>query len=294
MQHQKANIAKNISFVSKCAYLLVFICALAIAMPAANSFAGAIKAKQYGVEGRFKTWTYYPNTVYQFTGYYLNPTYIEFADQEKITTISTPKPTAWQFVPNSNRLFLKPVENDADTTAIIMTNKRIYFFELLAEEADGPFDPNVAFFVKFRYPKQADGSGQGLDDDGFAIVQFTANEVPDLSHPELYNFNYTMSGDEVISPIAVFDDGQFTYMKFAAKGGVIPAVFAVDSQGFEELVNYRMVGPYMMVEKISSIFTLRNGAATVCVFNEMLMSEVRLSNAELTFRQKFTNWISMI
>ena len=57
-----------------------------------SSFGMALKPKQYGADKRFKTWTYYPNTVYYYTGHYLNHTYIEFEDGESITTISTPKP----------------------------------------------------------------------------------------------------------------------------------------------------------------------------------------------------------
>lgn len=256
-----------------------------------SALAGAINPQVYGSDSRFKAWTYYSKSVYRFTGYYLNPTYIEFEEGEQVSTISTPKPTAWQFVPNGNRLFLKPVEDNADTTAIIMTNKRTYFFELIAEEASGPFDPRVSFFVKFRYPVEQSASSGGVDSNGFAILQYVTTDIPDLSHPERYNLNYTMSGDNAISPKEVFDDGRFTYMRFD-KSGMLPAVFAVDAQGFEELVNYRIVGDYMMIERVVAIFTLRNGADTVCVFNEVLMDNVKDQEANSTFSEKFSKWVS--
>lgn len=217
-----------------------------------------------GTEKRFKTWTYYRNTVYHFVGYYLNPTYVEFEDDEVVSTISTPKPSAWQFVPSGNRLFLKPVENEADTTATVMTNKRVYFFELHAVEAKGPFDPDLTFFVQFRYPQVTKADG----DDDTSVIQYAASILPDLSHPEKYNFNYTMSGDDVIAPTKVFDDDNFTYMHFSGSNPTLPAVFIVDSEGFEEVSNFRIVGDYMIIEKVNSIYTLRYGAATVCIFNE--------------------------
>ena len=34
-----------------------------------------------------------------------------------------------------------------------------------------------------------------------------------------YNFNYTISGDDSIAPIKVFDDGVFTYFEFKDKNG---------------------------------------------------------------------------
>jgi type IV secretion system protein VirB9 len=94
--------------------------------------------------------------------------------------------------------------------------------------------------------------------------------VPDLSRTELFNFNYTVSGDYNITPIKIFDDGQFTYMEFRNKNAILPAVFSVDSNGYESIVNFRIVDKYLAIESISSVFTLRYGADTVCVFNETL------------------------
>ncbi len=235
-----------------------------------ESFAKALKPKQYSADKRFKTWTYYPNTVYYYTGHYSSHTYIEFEGGETVSSISTAKPTAWQMVPNANRLYLKPVEDDAETTATIMTNKRVYFFELHTEDSKSPFDEELAFFIKFRYPKAAESTG----DDDNSIIQYSTTSLPDLSHPERYNFNYSMSGDEIISPVKVFDDGKFTYMQFKdGEGKELPAVFLVDNDGFEEIANFRVVGDYLIIEKVNYVFTLRTGPATVCVFNDTLYNK---------------------
>jgi type IV secretion system protein VirB9 len=231
-----------------------------------NVNAAALKPKQYTSDKRFKTWTFYPNTVYYFSGHYLNHTYIEFEEGESINSMSTPKVTSWQLIPSANRLFLKPVEDDADTTLTVMTNKRIYFFELHAEDAKNPFDYELTFFIKFKYPKNSQGSG---GDEDTSVIQYSATSLPDLSHPENYNFNYTASGDQSITPIKMFDDGQFTYLQFRANGS-LPAVFTVDSEGFEEVANFRVVGDYVIVEKVNYVFSLRSGPSTVCVFNEVL------------------------
>ncbi len=244
-----------------CALYLLWLCGGDI------SWSRAIQPRLFGSEGRFKVWTYYPNSVYSYTGYYTYPTYIEFENGEKITSIASPKTNAWILWPVDNRLFLKPVQDAADTTATVMTNKRTYFFELRAKEAKGPFDTDVAFFIKFDYPK---ASGNGGDS---SFLEFSTNDVPDLTHPELYNFNYTVSGDEEIKPIMAFDDGQFTYLKFRSRHTVMPAVFSVDQQGYEGIVNYRTVGDYMVIESLSRVFTLRNGPATVCVFSENMMQK---------------------
>lgn len=230
------------------------------------SVAEIIKPKQYGTEKRFRAWTYHPNGVYYFEGHHMYPTYIEFSQTETINTIYSPKPNAWQFVPVKNRLFIKPLIEDADTTLTVMTNERDYFFILHAKEPSGPFDPDIAFFVKFKYPYKTKEIGQGTGSED-SIIQFTQTKLPDLSKPELFNFNYTVSGDNEITPIKIFDDGKFTYLEFK-DGHVIPAIFSVDITGLEAIVNFRILGPYLAIEGISSVFTLRHGPETVCVFNE--------------------------
>ena len=48
----------------------------------------------------------------------------------------------------------------------------------------------------------------------------------------------------------------------------LPALFAVDPDGNEALVNFRMEGRYVVVERVGSLFTLRNGDEALCLFNE--------------------------
>tara|TARA_A100001015_G_C14639158_1_gene574736 strand:- start:299 stop:508 length:210 start_codon:yes stop_codon:yes gene_type:complete len=49
-----------------------------------------------------------------------------------------------------------------------------------------------------------------------------------------------------------------------------PAIFYVDSDGYEGIVNFRVKNNYIIVERVSAVFTLRHGVDTLCVFNENL------------------------
>lgn len=60
------------------------------------------------------------------------------------------------------------------------------------------------------------------------------------------HFAYEISGDRVIRPIAVYDDGAHTYLKWS-EAQPLPAVFLVRGAGNEEVVNGYMRG---------SVFTL--------------------------------------
>lgn len=217
-----------------------------------------------GSEKRFRAYIYNANDVYRYVGHYLSQSYIEFEAGEKVQTIAMGDTTAWQTVVMDNKLFLKPVLNFANTNMTVMTNKRTYHFELDAVEAASVMEDDVLFYIKFMYPESDDKN----------IVMFNTkknrSDMPDLRNLDLYNFDYEFSGSENIAPIKVFDDGTFTYLEFGENNYELPAIYMVDSSGYEALVNYRIVENYVVVEQVSSQFTLRSGADIVCIYNNKL------------------------
>ena len=93
---------------------------------------------------------------------------------------------------------------------------------------------------------------------------------------KIYNFNYEFTGEPSLAPIKVFDNDEFTYFQFSGKSSEVPAIFTVDSAGFESLVNFRSAGNYIIVERIAAQFTLRNGNDIVCVYNNNLLKTGRV------------------
>lgn len=217
-----------------------------------------------GKEKRFRTYVYNPNDVYRYVGYYLNQSYIEFEEGEVIQTISMGDPTPWLTNILGNKLFLKPIGSYPQTTMTIFTNKRSYYFELDAMEPNGVDENDILFFVKFVYPTSNDKN----------IVKFNVkkqrDDYPDLTDLSKYNFNYEFAGSPAIAPIKVFDDGVFTYMEFKTDNAEIPAIFAVNEQGYETLVNFRIVEEYVVIEQVAGQLTLRSGGDVVCVYNNSL------------------------
>lgn len=217
-----------------------------------------------GSEKRFRAYIYNPNDVYRYIGHYLSQSYIEFEKGERVQTITMGDTSAWQTVVMDNKLFLKPVLNYANTNMTIMTNKRTYHFELDAVEAASVMEDDVLFYIKFMYPEADDKN----------IVMFNQvrhrSDLPDLRNIDAYNFDYEFSGSENIAPVKVFDDSTFTYFEFNENNYEMPAIYMVDSSGYESLVNYRMVENYVVVEQIASQFTLRSGADIICVYNNNL------------------------
>ena len=220
------------------------------------------------IDSRIRVMVFNPNDVFKFTGYYGYQASIELAKNEQVVSISMGDTTSWQVVPAGNRIFIKPMEQDATTNMTLITNKRTYFFELYAEETLDIRDPGMVFNVKFLYPDD--------DEEEDSIRTFAASGAgtssgPDLSHPENLNFNYSISGNEEIAPIKIFDDGEFTYLQFRDKNNEIPAIFAVDEDLRESMVNFRLDpnnNNLVVIEQVFQKLTLRAGKKIVCVFNE--------------------------
>lgn len=211
-------------------------------------------------EQRIKVINYDPNAIHYYVGFYGYQSSILFDQSETISTISMGNSTGWQLVPQGNRLFLKPLNENAVTNATIITNRRIYHFELHAKEASGLEEPELAYEVRFLYLENAAASA--------AARNYASTIIPDITEANNLNFNYTISGSEKIAPLMVFDDGEFTYLRFKSTNSEIPAVFEVDNQGYESVINFKSIDDYIVIERTSAVFTLRAGSEVACLFNE--------------------------
>lgn len=244
------------------------------------NFAHAIREpRPIATDSRIRVLVYSPDDVFKFVGYYGYQTSIELAKDEEVVSISMGDTTAWQIVPSGFRIFIKPMEPEATTNMTLITNKRTYFFELYAEEAEDIRDPDLVFNVRFIYPDEED------EDDIRNYSSKTNSQQPDLEHPEKYNFNYSISGHEEISPVKIYDDGEFTYLQFRDKNTEMPAIFAVDENYRESLVNFHnsdSVKNLIIIEQVFEKLTVRFGDKVVCIFNEYFNT-----NKEIDDEQKY-------
>lgn len=218
------------------------------------------------MDSRIRVMVYNANDVFKFTGAYGYQASIELAKDEEVVSISMGDTTGWQIIPSGNRIFIKPVEPDATTNMTLITNKRTYFFELYAEEVNDIRTPGMVFNLKFLYPDEEDE--EYVKSYSSSAV---ATSAPDLIHPEKYNLNYYISGDEEIAPIEIFDDGEFTYLQFRSKNNDIPAIFSVDEDLRESMTNYRLStekANLIIIEQVFPKLSIRHGKKVVCVFNE--------------------------
>jgi len=276
----KDNVNNQYSLINNLSMIKKIIISLFFAIFISNTALSAQLPRFLGTEKKFRSYVYNPNELYRYFGHYTYQGFIEFEGGEVINTISMGNPTLWLVETLDNRLFLKPVgEDNSETNMTVLTNKRVYHFELVAKEAKGLGDKDLIFVVKFSYPDEKDKN----------IVEFAKappSDEPDLRDLSAYNFNYQYTGERLIAPTKVFDDGIFTYLEFASKNSEAPAIYSVDSDGYESLVNYRIAGKYIIVEKVSAQYTLRNGSDIVCVYNMQTYSNGTTKNSTVLKNEK--------
>ncbi|MEM7282680.1 MAG: P-type conjugative transfer protein VirB9 [Pseudomonadota bacterium] len=229
---------------------------------------------------RIRTITYNPRDVVKVTGHYGFQTLIQFAPDEQIENLSIGDSLAWQVVPNEagNLLFLKPIEENADTNLAVVTSstevstRRIYNFSLTAQEKTAHTDQNMSWTIRFHY---TDEDVRHLKAKTKRQRQIRESLVAGLAGPEDWNFDYSFSGDKDQVPKRIFDNGQFTYFEFDTVTDT-PAIFLVDKEQNESLVNHKIEGRYVVVHRIGRQFTLRNGNLVTCIFNESFNGEPEL------------------
>lgn len=211
-------------------------------------------------DGRVREVTYRPDEVVAVSGSYGVSTMIVLGDDEKIESMALGDSIAWKVEPNKrgNIIFLKPVEKDALSNLNVVTSKRIYSFILRSGFRSAR---EQVFKIRFRFP----------DDEADAKLLAVAKER--AAYPNSRNFkvanansDYAYKGSSLAKPVAVFDDGVKTWFRFAPDQET-PAIFAVDRERRESVVNFHKEGPFIIVDKVNFQWTLRNGEETTCVFN---------------------------
>lgn len=214
---------------------------------------------------RLRLYTYTPGEIYNYTGHYTYSASILFPEGESIISVTMGNPGAWLTRPVGSRLYLKPIAlevNATKTNMMVTTSEDTYYFQIKGRHAVNHNDPEVIWEARFVKPDTGENADTVLN------YRTAAAEGPDMSDPSRYNFSYTVSGAEYISPLRIFDDGEFTYLEYPKTNADLPAVFLVDSENKDALVNYHVAEQYLVVQRVGKRFTLRHGESVACIFNE--------------------------
>ncbi len=150
-------------------------------------------------------------------------------------------------------ILVKPTRPELTTNLVINTDRRTYHMELRSTPS------TYMASVSWQYPQDQLIALRRQNADAQA-AQPVANGI-DLAR---VNFRYAVTGDRAAwRPLRAFDDGKQVFIEFprGIGQGEMPPLFVVGPKGdTSELVNYRVRGNYMIVDRLFAAAELRFGA----------------------------------
>ena len=209
---------------------------------------------------------YNPDEVVRIEGKVNVQVTIKFDPDEHIENVAIGDSNAWQVTPNkrANLLFVKPLAPTATTNMTVVTDRRSYFFDLVANPKAQPL-----YALAFEYPQDASESAPGRQGNSEAAdaVEVAAAQNPyAIVDPAELNFDWKAKGDKKLLPEKVYDDGNMTFLTWAA-GTPIPAVLVKDEQGTEGPVNFAVRGHVLVIDDVPGEIILRSGRAVATLQN---------------------------
>jgi type IV secretion system protein VirB9 len=232
-------------------------------------------------DARIRVVPYAPNSIVELKaalGYQLM---IEFGPDERIENVAIGDSLGWQITPNrkANLLFVKPMDKVPLTNMTVVTNLRTYLFEMIPETPPAHRgDRSVMYALQFAYPPE---KTQPAD----------AKPAPPAP-PQVANSAYSYTGSTKILPTRIFDDGHATYFQFR-EGEDYPAIFTVDHDKGEAVVNSSIRGGYVVVDEIARDFTLRQGNDVTRIFNDGFREPQPGPLSPTPRKEACSNWICL-
>ncbi len=149
-------------------------------------------------------------------------------------------------------ILLKPTAPNLTTNLVINTDRRTYHLELRSDEK------TYMASVSWAYPQDQLIALRAQN----AIAEPAAPVASGIDINSL-NFRYRLEGDDPAwRPLRAFDDGRQVFIEFPSgiAQGEMPPLWVVGPQGEGQLVNYRVRGNYMIVDRLFAAAELKLGA----------------------------------
>lgn len=168
-------------------------------------------------------------------------------------------------------ILVKPTDPGLATNLVINTNKRTYHVELRST-------PQVYMAsVGWSYPQD---ELIALQHSRETVAAKAETQVQTGIDPARLDFAYRLTGPNVAwRPAQVFDDGAKTYvlMPQGIAQTELPPLFLMGEKNKAELVNYRIAGRYLIVDRIFDVAELRLGTKKqqIVRITRIAMREVR-------------------
>jgi len=229
------------------------ICSFAVPVAQAQPPHAALRP-----DPRIRVVPYRADAVYRLRGYVGYQIDIAFAPGERFLGLGVGDSKGVAFAAEGNNLFLKPRASRIATNLAVLTDRRTYLFyyEVDSEPPD-PSGADVIYALRFEYPALPPRAAER------ARLQIATDLVAAQSaRPR--NYDYWYCGNPSLRPVAAWDDGVQTTLVFGAHME-LPAVFALNEDGSESLVNFAVQGGRIVVQRVARRFIVRRGKLAGCI-----------------------------
>jgi type IV secretion system protein VirB9 len=213
---------------------------------------------------RLRDVLYDVNEVYRLPAYAGYETDIEFEVGERFVGLGAGDLRGLSFSAQRNHLFIKPRASDVNTNITVLTDRRVYHFDYVAvAHAPDASHADVLYALRFLYPAPRLAtipSTRPVSSQALAALL----DSPAAQRPR--NEDYWYCGARALQPIAAWDDGIQTHLRFSARQEM-PALFLKNEDGSESLLNFHIDHDEVVVHRVVRRLILRRGALTGCVVN---------------------------
>lgn len=159
---------------------------------------------------------------------------IIFAPDERVLGFDVADPDAVEvnMWGGADSLFVKSLRPPSDPRLTVRTQFRNYVFSVETGTPEA-----AAYVVRFSYDGNAKGKGNSW---------YPASAAP----------RYRISGEKALRPSRISDDGEKTYLEWGPEQA-LPAVFAVNPFGDEEIVDGYMRNGIYTIDRVHSVLVFR-------------------------------------
>jgi len=208
-------------------------------------------------DARIRGAAYSADEVYRIQGFVGFQIDLEFEAGESFIGLAAGDIEGLSFVAQDNHLFLKPRVPFVGTNLTVLTNRRHYqFYYTAVARRPEEGEPDLIYAVRFRYPSATSATVQSIED-----------HLDTASAVRARNLDYWYCGASALRPVAAWDDGVHTRLRFGASTE-LPAIFARNDDGSESLLNFNLEAGDVVVHRIARRLVLRRGALTGCIINK--------------------------
>jgi type IV secretion system protein TrbG len=219
------------------------------------------------LDSRVKFFAFNPDVVYTLPITVGMHTHIKLGDDEVL--IDKPKlgeTVQWRVAGNEKHLFIKALQPNVMTSLTLVSDKRVYQFELVST-TDSSKRVQMAYFtypddderVEISMIKRKNSIEAELKTEFNRLENIKVGQATD---PSKLNFAYSISTDKAaFKPSAVYDDGRFTYFRLPQGTQDLPAIFMLEDGSRNKLIpiNYVVKGDQILIERLASTFVMKLG-----------------------------------